>query len=191
MLAVLLCSFALRAYAQVPPSPDEQKRLDEKHLSLRRECQELLRKKDWQWAQATCRALTEARGSVGFDWMIYSWVGTAHLGQKHFEDALTYFNRSLESAPVKTGSTVELATIYRGVAMASHGLRNITLAREFYTQAETKLQEADKLTGNQILRDEFDRLLRATRQLHQLLDRNAAPANVEREITRQLGQGMW
>lgn len=190
VLAPLFFLCSVWAYGQVSLPPDEQKRRQDQYLSLRRDCQVLLLNKNWERAQSTCRTLSEARGSEGFDWMIYTWVGTAHLGQKHFEDALAYFNRALESAPVKTGSAVELASVYRGVAIASHGLRNINLARQFYMQAETKLQEAEKLTGNQTVRQEFEKLLRATRQLHQLLERNATASDVEREIARQLDMGL-
>jgi len=181
-------SFSL---APQPAKSDEQKQREQQYLSLRRECQDRLQKKDWKQATSKCQALSEARESEGFNWMIYGWIGTAHLGQQHFEDALTYFNRALELTPVKTATGVELAYAYRGVAMANHSLQNITLAREFYVKAETRLQDAEQVTGNQIMRQEFEKVLQATRQLHQLLERNAVPAEVERELAKQLGLGLW
>ena len=181
-------SFSL---APEPVKSDEQKQREQQYLSLRRECQDPLRKEDWKQATSTCRVLSEARESDGFNWMIYGWIGTAHLGQQQFKDALTYFNRALELTPVKTATGVELAYAYRGVAMANHSLQNTTAAREFYVKAEARLQDAEQVTGNQIMRQEFEKVLQATRQLHQLLERNAGPAEVEREMAKQLGLGLW
>ncbi len=138
----------------------QESKVSKQYFAEIEECRNLLRREKYVQAEIGCRlAISTAEKFPKSRYMekhsAYKALGVALLWQRKAQEAISYFDKSLEvGKPNLDDSTAETGEIYFLLGQSNHFLGKLKLAEGFYTKAESVYRSAFKIMKD-IDSDEF------------------------------------
>jgi tetratricopeptide (TPR) repeat protein len=116
------------------------------------------------------------------------------MGQKRFDEAISYYSRALAVARPRVNDTdAEAGRIYGRIAIAYHAMRNLDKAREFYRRATKTYQIAYSNINEEEVTEEgiemkrgYLKMLRSILEFHLLAAEQAGESGEVKEIKKEI-----
>ena len=143
----MLCP-ASTAFSRHPQIPEDQIKLGQKYFEAEKNCRSLLQNKEWKQAEAVCKSAVKLADRFADNRELekmgaYENVGHSLMGQKRYEEAVSYYSRAVEVGHPRVNDTnAEVGRLYGSVANAYHAMHKLDKAREFYRKAAKTYQVA-------------------------------------------------
>lgn len=159
-------------------------------------CRNLLRAVKYIQAATACRlAVSTAEKFPKSRYMekhsAYKVLGIALLWQRKAQEAISYFDKSLEVAkPNLDDSTAETGEVYFLLGQANHFLGKLEIAGDFYTKAENVYRSAFKMMkevdSEEFLLQPYAKAIRNILKTHLILLENAEMKDEAAQIEKRL-----
>lgn len=174
---------------------ERDKRIGAQFFPQDAKCRSLVKAQNWQEAEPACKATVALAEQFPRERELekmgaYQMYGHVLMGQKRFQDALTYYGRAYDAVQSKlTEKDAELAHLYGDMAIAYHALRDLDKAIALYRQAEKVYQAAYANIGDDQMRLSYVRALKKLLELH-LTAAEDAGATAEAEEVKKLAKSL-
>jgi len=207
-LILLFLLFAQINFGQVVTDQKEAERIYEESLQETKiskqyftdidKCRNLLRGEKYIQAEVACRlavSTTEKFSKSRYmeKHSAYKALGAALLWQRKAQEAISYFDKSLEVAkPNLDDSTAETGEVYFLLGQANHFLGKLEIARDFYTKAENVYRSAFKIMkevdSEEFLLRPYARAIRNILEAHLILLENAEIKDKSAKTEKRLAE---
>jgi tetratricopeptide (TPR) repeat protein len=198
LIVFMLCSLEM-AYSQRRRVPEDQIKLGQKFFEAEDKCRNLLHSEQWKEAEAACKAAVQlADRFADYREMekmgAYENVGHSLIGQKRYDEAISYYFRALDvSRPRLNDTNAEVGQVYGRIAIAYHAMRNLDKAREFYRKAAKTYQIAysnikeEEVTEEGIeIKRGYLKILKSILEYHLIAAEQAGAPNEAEAIKKQM-----
>lgn len=181
--------------AGIPAEEYEQElQIAQKYFAEDDKCRELLKTQNWRKAEMHCKKLAVIADKLPERRSLekssaYEYVGRAMMGQRRYQEALSYFTRAFDAGKVSLKETdAELGYAYTNLALANHGLGNLQKAREHYAKAvKILLLALDKIDDDD-LEKEYLKNLKQILKYYLTASEEAGAVDEAKEIRERMSE---
>ncbi len=184
--------------AQRRRAPEDQLKLNDLYFAQEKKCRGLLHEERWKEAEAACAETVRLADRFADQRELeklsaYAELGHALDGQKRFREAIKNYMRAVEVARPRLDETnVEIADVYRDIAMSYHALGDLKEARDWYTKTEASYLASYKRIaggdvspeGEEMLRG-YMKALKRVYELHSIVAEQAGALDEAEELKKK------